>query len=290
MMLSPDCLDFVDGECGSAVIDQVTNRVYGHVVACGPLGQAYVVPMRHVLDQVKAWFKATRARLFKPPRAVKFPRDVSSPRPISSQREVSSPQPVKAVTWPRPQSILTDIASEEQERAAADHKSHQIPTPGVHEGGFGGPRSRSNARAQTYTDENDAADGKFPRISRPVELLRGSYDCVVIGSGYGGGVAASRMARAGETVCLLERGKEKWPGEYPTGTKSATEELHFSGTLQPGSHFDGVPVDAGDPTGMYHVVFGKGQNAVVCNGESDLGILVVPESVLTFAQVLVAPA
>ncbi|KAL1897428.1 hypothetical protein Sste5346_004165 [Sporothrix stenoceras] len=42
--------------------------------------------------------------------------------------------------------------------------------------------------------------------------MRSSYDCVVIGSGYGGAVAAARMARAGQSVCLLELGKERWPG------------------------------------------------------------------------------
>lgn len=51
---------------------------------------------------------------------------------------------------------------------------------------------------------------KFPRLSKPVELLRTSYDVLVIGSGYGGGVAASRMARGGQSVCVLERGREKW--------------------------------------------------------------------------------
>ena len=49
-----------------------------------------------------------------------------------------------------------------------------------------------------------------PRISRPVELLGLEYDAVVIGSGYGGAVAASRMARAGQKVCVLELGREKW--------------------------------------------------------------------------------
>ena len=43
-----------------------------------------------------------------------------------------------------------------------------------------------------------------------VELMRPAYDVVVIGSGYGGGVAASRMARGGQSVCLLELGREKW--------------------------------------------------------------------------------
>ncbi|KJZ79281.1 hypothetical protein HIM_01432 [Hirsutella minnesotensis 3608] len=66
------------------------------------------------------------------------------------------------------------------------------------------------------TDAKGSPAGKrFPRISKPLELIRSSYDCVVIGSGYGGGVAASRMARAGESVCVLERGEERWPGEYP---------------------------------------------------------------------------
>ena len=41
------------------------------------------------------------------------------------------------------------------------------------------------------------------------------YDVVVIGSGYGGGISASRLARAGRSVCLLERGKEFLPGEFP---------------------------------------------------------------------------
>lgn len=118
----------------------------------------------------------------------------------------------------------------------------------------------------TYT-ENKRIEHQFPRISRPVELLRSSYDCVVIGSGYGGGVAASRMARAGESVCLLERGREKWPGEYPNGSAEAIKELHCSGTFAPGCFTEGLPVDGGDPTGMYHLIFGKGQNAIVGNGE-----------------------
>lgn len=55
---------------------------------------------------------------------------------------------------------------------------------------------------------------KFPRISRPVELLKRDYDVVVIGSGYGGSVAASRMARGRKSVCLLELGRERWRTSY----------------------------------------------------------------------------
>src|SRR5580698_10273012 len=64
----------------------------------------------------------------------------------------------------------------------------------------------------------------MPRISLPVEQIKDHYTVVVIGSGYGGGIAASRMARAGQKVCVLERGKELQPGEYPdTPEKAALE-------------------------------------------------------------------
>jgi choline dehydrogenase-like flavoprotein len=74
------------------------------------------------------------------------------------------------------------------------------------------------------------------------------------------------MARTGESVCLLERGREKWPGEYPAGTVDAFKELHYSGVLAPG-WLRGKMVEGGDPTGLFHLVLGRGQSAVVGNGE-----------------------
>lgn len=42
------------------------------------------------------------------------------------------------------------------------------------------------------------------------------YDVVVVGSGYGGSVAACRMSMAGFKVCLLEKG-HKWEAkDFPT--------------------------------------------------------------------------
>lgn len=73
------------------------------------------------------------------------------------------------------------------------------------------------------------------------------------------------MARTGQSVCVLERGKEKWPGEYPSGMGDAAGELHVSGNFAPG-WTKGHLVEGGDPTGMYHLIFGKGQNCVVGNG------------------------
>ena len=53
------------------------------------------------------------------------------------------------------------------------------------------------------------------RLSLPIENLKQNYQVVVVGSGYGGAIAASRLARAGRRVCVLERGREFQPGEYP---------------------------------------------------------------------------
>jgi cholesterol oxidase len=41
------------------------------------------------------------------------------------------------------------------------------------------------------------------------------YDVVVIGSGFGGAVAACRLARAGRSVLVLERGRRWTPDQYP---------------------------------------------------------------------------
>jgi hypothetical protein len=160
-------------------------------------------------------------------------------------------------------SVVNGVAADERTFDLSPGQSHRIPNPGMHSQEAGGPRSRGHANIRTYTD--DGRTRQYPRISKPVELLRSSYDVVVIGSGYGGGVAASRMARTGQSVCLLERGREKWPGEYPAGTMQAMPEVHYSGDFAP-AWFEDKVVEGGDPTGMYHLIFGKGQSAIVCNG------------------------
>jgi cholesterol oxidase len=79
------------------------------------------------------------------------------------------------------------------------------------------------------------------RLSSPVQDLKDHYEIVVVGSGYGGAIAASRLARAGRQVCLLERGKELQPGEYPDTGPEALGEMQIDA---PAGH-------VGSRTGFY---------------------------------------
>lgn len=80
------------------------------------------------------------------------------------------------------------------------------------------------------------------RLARPIETMRTCYDVVVVGSGYGGSIAACRLARAGRSVCLLERGKEMLPGEYPDSAWKAVHDLQA--VSNSGRH-------VGSPTGLF---------------------------------------
>ena len=63
------------------------------------------------------------------------------------------------------------------------------------------------------------------RLASPITSIKSHYTVVVVGSGYGGAISASRMARAGQAVCVLERGKEFQPGEYPDSEKKSIPEF-----------------------------------------------------------------
>ena len=90
-------------------------------------------------------------------------------------------------------------------------------------------------------------------LSLPIDRLKGHYDVVVVGSGYGGGIASSRLARAGRTVCLLERGEEIQPGDYPNNGLGLLDHVQFDSPI---AHL-------GKSTALFDVRYNKDINVVV---------------------------
>jgi len=91
-------------------------------------------------------------------------------------------------------------------------------------------------------------------LSRPADQIQDHYSAIVVGSGYGGAIAADRIARAGRDVCILERGKELHPGEYPNSALSAAREIQVHTTK----------ADHGSASGMFD--FNVGPDVTVLTG------------------------
>lgn len=58
--------------------------------------------------------------------------------------------------------------------------------------------------------------------------LAARYDVVVIGSGYGGGAAALRLAERGRSVVVLERGDAYEPGDFPATAAHAARSMQIT--------------------------------------------------------------
>jgi cholesterol oxidase len=89
------------------------------------------------------------------------------------------------------------------------------------------------------------------QLSSPLWELKPRYDAVIIGSGYGGAIAASRLARSRRpdgtaiSICVLERGNEIPTGEFPDNQDAALSQC----TL------DALGKRVGPDNGLYYFHF-----------------------------------
>ena len=90
-------------------------------------------------------------------------------------------------------------------------------------------------------------------LSQKKEDILDQYEVVIIGSGYGGAVAASLLARDGLHVCLLERGKEIVPGEYPNNINKILKEVQLD--IRSGHY--------GPATGLFNIHCNKEMNIIL---------------------------
>lgn len=79
------------------------------------------------------------------------------------------------------------------------------------------------------------------------------FDVVVVGSGFGGSIVALRLAEAGKSVLVLERGRRYRPGEFPRDVKDV-DALIWGYPRRPSS------------LGLFDLRFFSGIGAVVASG------------------------
>ena len=79
------------------------------------------------------------------------------------------------------------------------------------------------------------------------------YDVVVVGSGFGGSITALRLAEAGRSVLVLERGRRYRPGDFPRDVRNTDALLWRYGRRA-------------TATGLYDVRFFSSLGAVVASG------------------------
>ena len=99
-------------------------------------------------------------------------------------------------------------------------------------------------------------DSAPKRLARSLDHARPRYDVIVVGSGYGGGVSAMRLARAGKRVAVIERGREFVTGEFPSRFPDMRHEMQVTGPR----------VSMGSPTGLYDVRLGDDMHVLVGRG------------------------
>ncbi|AXQ29174.1 hypothetical protein D0B54_10960 [Solimonas sp. K1W22B-7] len=99
-----------------------------------------------------------------------------------------------------------------------------------------------------------------PQKCRPQPALEPAYDLVIVGSGYGGAIAAAELAGSSENgrplrICVLERGREYLPGAFPSQLSELPTQLRgsFGGKTKGGE-------------GLFDIRGGRDIGLLVANG------------------------
>jgi len=90
-------------------------------------------------------------------------------------------------------------------------------------------------------------------LSRSLDHVKDRYDVIVVGSGYGAGVAASRLARAGKRVAVLERGREVLTGQFPSRFPDLKNDFQVTGKR----------LRTGSSSALYDVRLGEDMHVLV---------------------------
>lgn len=102
------------------------------------------------------------------------------------------------------------------------------------------------------------------RLETAAQRPHTDFDVLVVGSGYGGAIAAAALANNGHdsgravSLCVLERGKEYLPGAFPSRMADLAGHTRVS---TPAS-----PQPGGERDGLFDVRIGADVNALVANG------------------------
>jgi cholesterol oxidase len=111
---------------------------------------------------------------------------------------------------------------------------------------------------------------------------RTDFDVVIVGTGYGGAVAAAELAktRGSKSVCVLERGGEHLPGSFPSRMSQLPGHVRFS--TQESCH------PRGRREGLFDVRVGEDLCALVGNGVGGGSLINAGVMALPYADVFTA--